>query len=85
MQNPTASFSSNEPKVSTTRFRVVVNVRQETEQARVLALVPDAFLIASDDRVMMQVGAFSDRTKAEQLARTLANQGISSIIEPINR
>ena len=85
MQSLTASFSSNEPKVSTTRFRVVVNVRQETEQARVLALVPGAFLIASDDRVMMQVGAFSDRTKAEQLARTLANQGIASTVESINR
>ena len=85
MQSPTASFSSNESKASTTRFRVVVNVRQETEQARVLALVPDAFLIASYNKMMMQVGAFSDRTKAEQLTRTLANQGISSIIEPINR
>ncbi len=85
MQSPTASFSSNELKVSTTRFRVVVDVRQETEQARVLALVPDAFLIASNDKVTMQVGAFSDRAKAEQLIQTLANQGISSTIESINR
>lgn len=83
MQNPT--FFSNESKVSTIRFRVVVNAEQETEQAQVLALAPDAFLIASNNKMMMQVGAFSDRTKAEQLTRILANQGISSIIEPINR
>ncbi|PZV12815.1 MAG: hypothetical protein DCF22_11575 [Leptolyngbya sp.] len=79
------AFSSNDPKVSTVRFRVVVNAEQAMHQAQVLALVPDAFLIASNNKVMMQVGAFSERTKAEQLTRTLANQGISSTIEPINR
>lgn len=83
MQNTT--FSASEPKPSTIRFRVVVNVRQATEQAQILALVPDAFLIASTNTVMMQVGAFSDRTKAEHLAQTLASQGISSTIEPMNR
>ena len=83
MPSPTAS--SNDLKISTIRFRVVVHVRQETEQAQVLALVPDAFLIASRDKVMMQAGAFSDRAKAEQLIRTLANQGISSTVESTNR
>ncbi|MEX0268370.1 DUF1565 domain-containing protein [Leptolyngbyaceae cyanobacterium UHCC 1019] len=81
LQNTTV-FSNN-PKVSAVRFRVVVP-QQEMEQAQMLALVPDAFLVTSNNQVMMQVGAFSDRTKAEQLARTLASQGISSTIEPIN-
>ncbi len=78
-------FSASKPPISTIRFRVVVTVTQAAEQAQVLALVPDAFLIASTNNSVMQVGAFSDRTKAEQLAQTLASQGISSTIEPMNR
>jgi parallel beta-helix repeat protein len=83
MQNPIPF--SNDPKGSSIRFRVVVNARQEAEQAQVLALVPDAFVMASHNKRVMQVGAFSDRTKAEQLTQMLANQGISSTIEPINQ
>lgn len=82
-QNTT--FSSSDPKANTIRFRVVVTIRQSTEQAQVLALVPDAFSIASTNNMMMQVGAFSDRAKAEQLTQILASQGISSAIEPINQ
>jgi cell division protein FtsN len=47
--------------------------------------VPDAFLTTSKNKIAMQVGAFSDRVKAEQLIQTLANQGISSNLEPINQ
>lgn len=83
MQNPIFSF--NNLTVNNVRFRVVVNTSQEMEQAQVLALVPDAFLITSDNKKKMQVGAFSDRTKAEQLIQTFASQGISAKIELINQ
>jgi parallel beta-helix repeat protein len=70
---------------NTIRFRVVVPAEQPSDQAQVLALVPDAFLTTSKNKIAMQVGAFSDRVKAEQLIQTLANQGISSNLEPINQ
>jgi parallel beta-helix repeat protein len=75
---------NNDSKGNSIRFRVVVTVRKAMEQAQVLALVPDAFLMAFPNNGLMQVGAFSDRTKAEQLTRMLASQGISSTIESIN-
>lgn len=80
------AFSSSASKANTIRFRVIVTIRQAMEQAQVLTLVPDAFLIAPTNNIMMmQVGAFSDRAKAEQLTQILASQGISSAIEPVNQ
>ncbi|MGQ9870162.1 DUF1565 domain-containing protein [Leptodesmis sp.] len=66
------------------RYRVVVAAIDDTQQTQVRSLVPEAFPISYKGKSMMQAGAFSDRSKAEQLANTLMSQGLTASVEEMN-
>lgn len=63
------------------RYRVVVAATDDTQQTQVRSIAPDAFSISYQGRSMMQAGAFSDRSKADQLMNTLVNQGLAASVE----
>lgn len=65
----------------TVRYRVVVATDDNAQQAQVQSIVPDAFPISYKGKSMMQAGAFSDRTKADQLMNTFMSQGLSASVE----
>ncbi|MFB2935137.1 DUF1565 domain-containing protein [Aerosakkonemataceae cyanobacterium BLCC-F154] len=66
------------------RYRVVVEVRTAEEQTKLLSIVPGAFRTVSDGKVVMQVGAFSDRSQAEKMLENINNLGLLGAIEEIN-
>lgn len=82
--NSSASSDSHLPPTRTTlnlRYRVVVDARSDSEQSQVRSLVPGAFRTFSNGRVLMQVGAFSDRAKADEIQRLLSSKGLRATIE----
>jgi len=64
------------------RYRVVVEAATSWEQSRVRDRVPDAFRSFSRGRRVMQVGAFINLSKAEQLVQQLKSYSIVARIEP---
>ncbi|MGK7900278.1 MAG: DUF1565 domain-containing protein [Hormoscilla sp.] len=69
-------------QAQTLRYRVVVEAATSWEQNRVRDRVPDAFRSFSRGRRVMQVGAFINLSKAEQLVQHLQNHDIVATIEP---
>jgi parallel beta-helix repeat protein len=65
------------------RYRVIVDADDVGVQANVRSLVPDAFRSSFQGRTVMQVGAFTEREKADELIQSLANQGIQAILEQL--
>lgn len=65
------------------RYRVVVEATSESQQAQVQTIIPTAFRTFVNGRIVMQIGAFGDRAKAEELVRTLAGQGIRASVEQL--
>jgi hypothetical protein len=63
------------------RYRVVVAATDDTQQTQVRSIVPDAFPISYKGKSMMQAGAFSDRSKADQLMNTFVSQGLAASVE----
>jgi len=47
--------------------------------------VPNAFPSRSNGQSVIQVGAFSDRTLADEQVKKLAQSGFNAAIEPINQ
>jgi len=66
----------------TARYRVLVEVVDDRQQAQIQAIVPNAFLVSAYGRTTMQVGAFGERSRADQLVQTLAQQGLQATVEP---
>ncbi|HEY9805309.1 MAG TPA: SPOR domain-containing protein, partial [Candidatus Obscuribacterales bacterium] len=66
------------------RYRVVVQVENENEQAEVAAIAPNAFRTLSNGRMVVQVGAFSNRDNADKMMQTLSSQGLKAAIEALN-
>lgn len=66
------------------RYRVVVEARKQSQQARVRSLFPGAFRTVSKGRVIMQAGAFSDRAKASKALKILKGKGLKAVIEQLN-
>ena len=64
------------------RYRVVVEA-DDSQQAQLRTTFPNAFRTSIKGRSLMQIGAFSDRTKAEQLLQTLSNQGVQAMVEMV--
>jgi len=64
------------------RYRVVVEAATPWEQSRVRDRVPDAFRSFSRGHRVMQVGAFINLSKAEQLVQQLKSYSIVARIEP---
>lgn len=65
------------------RYRVVVEASSDSEQAQVRSIVPDAFRISSNGRVVMQVGAYSDRARADETAQMLNSNGLRASVQSI--
>ena len=65
---------------SATQYRVLVEATNDNQQAKVKSLYPDAFTIKYQGKSMLQVGAYSERTKAETTSRSLADLGLNSHI-----
>ncbi|MGB3511619.1 MAG: DUF1565 domain-containing protein [Microcoleaceae cyanobacterium] len=65
------------------RFRVVVNTINSSQQSRLRALVPDAFMTKINGKSVMQAGAFRSLLEAEQLLRKLKNNGLNVKIIPV--
>ncbi|MEB3342223.1 DUF1565 domain-containing protein [Okeania sp.] len=74
-QNPTAALGL--------RYRVIVNVSNIDQESRLRSLVPDAFSTNINGKSVMQAGAFRSGYKANQLLRTLQNNGLNAKILPM--
>jgi len=66
------------------RYRVVVEANNASKQANVRSLIPGAFRTVSQGRVYMQLGAFSDRAKADEMLQLAKSKGLSATIEELN-
>jgi cell division protein FtsN len=62
------------------KYRVVVEAKDRSQQAKIKSLYPQAFSTVYQGKSMLQVGAFSDRSKAEITSRSLADLGLNSHI-----
>ncbi|XGW00544.1 MAG: DUF1565 domain-containing protein [Leptolyngbya sp. BL-A-14] len=78
-QSSSSSSSSTGLKLP---YRVVVDA-SDSQQTQIRTLFPNAFRTSIKGRSLMQVGAFSDRSKADQLMQTLSSQGVQAIIETL--
>ena len=65
------------------RYRVVVNVDSPRELRQVRSLVPGAFRTRYNGRLVMQVGAYSDRAEAEEMLQKMTDNGLSATIEQL--
>jgi hypothetical protein len=66
------------------RYRVVVEAENASKQAFVRSIVPGAFRTFSNGRVFMQVGAFTNRAKADEMLQTVRSKGLRAEIEQMN-
>ncbi len=66
------------------RFRVYVNPANTNQQRAVKALVPDSFRSSYQGRTMLQVGAFQERGKADEVLELLSRNGITGILSSEN-
>ncbi|WP_275983355.1 DUF1565 domain-containing protein [Chroococcidiopsis sp. CCMEE 29] len=87
----TATSSNPSPPLPPTRatalglrYRVVVEANNASKQANVRSLIPGAFRTVSQGRVYMQLGAFSDRAKADEMLQLAKSKGLSATIEELN-
>lgn len=62
------------------KYRVYVNATDRNQQKMVKKLVPDSFRSSYQGRSMLQVGAFGDRAKADEVIDLLNRNGINSIL-----
>jgi parallel beta-helix repeat protein len=89
-QNVNATLDSSPPLPPTQatslglRYRVVVAADSKSQQDQVRSLVPGAFRTFNNGKVLMQVGAFSDRAKALEMQQYLGSQGMTGTIEQLN-
>ena len=81
-QNDAGSAFASNRVASGLRYRVVVEA-DDSQQAQLRATFPNAFRTSIKGRSLMQVGAFGDRTKADQLMQTLHSQGVQAMVETL--
>jgi Protein of unknown function (DUF3747) len=62
------------------RYRVYVKTANDNQRQAVKTLVPDSFRSFYQGQPMMQVGAFQDRVKADEVMDLLNRNGINSIL-----
>lgn len=80
---PGAGFSPAAPfqvALVNFRYRVFVNPANPAQQRTVKTLVPDSFRSSYQGRPVLQVGAFQDRAKADEVINLLNQNGITSIL-----
>ena len=66
------------------RYRVVVEAESASKQAFVRSVVPGAFRTFANGRVLMQVGAFGERAKADEMLQLVKSKGLRAAIEQLN-
>lgn len=66
------------------RFRVVVDASSDRDQAALRSIVPGAFRVSVNGRVVMQTGAYSDRANADQAAQQLSSRGFRASVQAID-
>jgi parallel beta-helix repeat protein len=80
--NRTITISRAKPLPSAAlRYRVVVASNSESSKLEIRRIVPTAFMAKSNGQEVIQVGAFSDRTAADEQVKKLAQAGINAAIE----
>ena len=67
-------------RASQVKYKVLVEALNESEQKEVRSLYPQAFATVFEGQPLLQVGAFSDRDKANQAERTLVNLGLETYL-----
>ncbi|MBD2593874.1 DUF1565 domain-containing protein [Nostoc spongiaeforme FACHB-130] len=82
--NTTTYTQSYLPPTNNTRYRVIVEVANEQEQELVKFVAPGAFSTIWKGRRVMQAGVFSNRYNADEMLKNLTNNGLRTIIEPLN-
>ncbi|MDJ0649580.1 MAG: DUF1565 domain-containing protein [Xenococcaceae cyanobacterium MO_188.B19] len=75
-----ASNSSSSRNVAQVNYRVLVEVGNNKQKRRIKSLYPGAFSTTHQGKSMLQIGAFRDRTRAENTSRSLTNLGLNSHI-----
>ena len=65
---------------SIVRYKVVAEAMGERQQAEVRSLYPEAFNTVYQGKPMLQIGAFSNRDKAEAAIQSLKNIGVEGLI-----
>ncbi|HIK26589.1 MAG: DUF1565 domain-containing protein [Oscillatoriaceae bacterium SKW80] len=65
------------------RYRVIVEVNGEREQARVRRLAPEAFVTVIDGQTVMQAGMFSERNNALELLQMLQSNGLKASLQEL--
>ncbi len=88
-QNSTTMYRGQSPLsmgVSQTglRYRVMVEIANQSEQDLVRSIAPGAFATVSQGRGVMQAGVFSSRYNANQMLKLLNRKGLRGMIEPTN-
>ncbi|HAG80816.1 MAG TPA: hypothetical protein DCL61_06515 [Cyanobacteria bacterium UBA12227] len=78
------SLPTQTATVQGTVYRVLVEVANEEQQELVRSLIPDAFRTSFNGQLMMQVGSFSNRERADAMRQLLNSKGLSARIEPTN-
>ncbi len=63
------------------RYRVIVETEDDSQLDQIRSLIPNAFRTSLKGRTVMQVGAFGDRGKADQLVQSLVSHGLKAVIE----
>jgi len=76
------SSSRQSAAVRGLRYRVVVAAGRRAERVR--SLFPGAFTTYSGGEAVLQVGAFGDRTNAEEAAQILDSNGLNGTIEALD-
>lgn len=67
--------------IAAVQYRVVVDLVDAAQMEQVRSLMPQAFQISDQGQMVMQVGAFGDRDRANQLVETLVSQGLRAKVE----
>ncbi|MFO0165609.1 MAG: DUF3747 domain-containing protein [Microcystis sp.] len=67
--NPSSGNTSN---IGRKGFKVVIEAKNESDRSKVRSLYPDAFPTSHQGRRVWQIGAFSNRDKAENALQSLA-------------
>ncbi|MDB9509245.1 DUF3747 domain-containing protein [Microcystis aeruginosa CS-338/01] len=70
--NPSSSNTGNTGNAGRKGFKVVVEAKTESDRSKVRSLYPDAFPTSYKGRSVWQIGAFSNRDKAENALQSLA-------------
>jgi len=91
-ETPSSALNSNSPQIGSlsdvlgsssaneVKYKVLVEALDSEEQEEVRSLYPDAFATIYGGKSVLQVGAFSDRTKAEQATESLEDLGLDTHI-----